>query len=65
MKPDPATIALVRVLRQRTDLRAALAESDRMLRDALREWSDTRPGCRGGIATEAGARSLLTKAGLL
>jgi hypothetical protein len=65
VRVDGETRDLVRVLRQRSDLRRALAESDRMLKAALRVWSDTRPGCRGGIATEAGARSTLGKAGLL
>jgi hypothetical protein len=56
---------LVRVLRQRDDLRRALEQSDKMLRASLRAWSDSRPGERGGIATEAGARMLLGRAGLL
>lgn len=65
MTIDEPTRDLVRVLRQRNDLRAALVENERMMRANLRKWSDTRPGCRGGIATEAGARSILSQTGLL
>lgn len=62
---DKQTQNLLAALRTRDKLRAALAESDRTLNDALRVWSDRRPGSRGGIATEAGARLILSQAGLL
>lgn len=62
---DPETKELRRVLLERDKLRAKLEASDRELKLALRRWSDSRPGERGGIATEAGARFLLGKAGVL
>lgn len=62
---DAETRNLRRVLRERDKLRARLLANDRELTRALQAWSDSRPGCRGGIATEAGARYLLGQAGLL
>lgn len=56
---------LVCILRQRQALRERLRVSDDQLKQALRVWSDSRPGDRGGIATEAGASFILGKAGLL
>jgi hypothetical protein len=62
---DPETKRLRAVLLGRDRLREQMAASDRELKEALRIWSDTRPGERGGIASEAGARFLLGRAGLL
>jgi hypothetical protein len=62
---DPPTKRLRDILLTRGRLREQMAASDRELKEALRQWSDTRPGERGGIATEAGARFLLDRAGLL
>ena len=62
---DPETRELRRVLLERDKLRAKLEASDRELKLALRRWSDSRPGERGGIATEAGARFLFERSGLI
>ncbi len=62
---DAETKNLRRVLRERERLRARLAASDRELTKALHRWSDSRPGCRGGVATEAGASFLLRQMGVL
>ena len=64
-RPDVETRQLARLLRRRARLRDELADSDRALKLALRTWSDSRPGERGGIATEAGATFLLGRIGLL
>lgn len=62
---DPETRTLRRVLLERDRLQEKLRVNDLELKAALRNWSDTRPGERGGIATEAGARFLLGRSGLL
>lgn len=62
---DPQTEELRRVLLDRQELRARQAQSDRDLKEALLNWSRTRTGERGGIATEAGATFILRQAGLL
>lgn len=62
---DAETRRLLAILRKRDRLRADMAASDKDLKEALRRWSDSRPGERGGIASEAGARFLLGRAGLL
>ncbi len=62
--PDPETRRLVAALREADRLRAEIAAHTPELREALRAWSD-RPGQRGGVASEAGARYLLRQAGLL
>lgn len=62
---DPETRELRRVLLERDRLKAKMLENDRELKKALHGWSGSRPGERGGVATEAGARFLLGRAGLL
>lgn len=62
---DAHTEHLRDVLHERDRLRLAALANDRALTLALRNWSDTRPGQRGGIATEAGARFILGQAGIL
>lgn len=63
---DPETKRLRAVLIERDRLRAKMLDSDRRLTAALHAWSGSRqPPERGGIATEAGARFLLGRAGLL
>lgn len=62
---DAETRTLCRVLREREALQAKLVVNDRALRTALRDWSDSRPGQRGGIATEAGARFILRQVGAI
>lgn len=62
---DPETRTLRRVLLEQDRIQEKLRINNLELKAALRKWSDTRPGERGGIATEAGARFLLSRAGLL
>ena len=62
---DPQTRALRAVLLERDRLREKMRANDRALKSALLSWSSTEPGHRGGIATEAGARFILGRAGLL
>lgn len=62
---DKATRNLRRVLLEREALRARMRASDRELTVALREWSDRRPGHRGGIASEATALAALRHVGAL
>lgn len=62
---DPETRELRRILLAQDKLRAKQLELDRELKLALRRWSDSRPGERGGIATEAGARFLFERSGLI
>lgn len=61
---DPVTRQLRRLLLEKDRLRDKVRENDRALLKALTQWSD-RPGEGGGIATEGGARYILTRCGLL
>jgi hypothetical protein len=62
---DPQTKALRAVLLERDRLREKMRANDRALTAALHGWSNSRPGERGGVATEAGARFILRQCGLL
>lgn len=62
---DPETKELRRVLLERDRIQEKLRINGLELTAALHGWSDSRPGERGGVATEAGARFILRQCGLL
>lgn len=62
---DAETRELRRVLLERDKVLEQLRLNDQKLAKALREWTQTRPGERGGITTETEARILFGRMGLL
>ena len=63
---DRETHRLAQLLRKQDRIKREAALLDAALAVALRDWSDSRPDfVSGGQASNAGARFLLTQAGVL